>query len=61
MSLQILDRPRGVRKVGERKWTAQCPAHDDRNPSLSIHECDNGTWSIVMWAAITKRFSRPSA
>ena len=42
MSLQILDRLRGVRKIGEKKWTAQCPAHDDRSPSLSIRECDNG-------------------
>ena len=42
MSLQILDRLRGVRKTGERKWTAQCPAHDDRSPSLSIRECDDG-------------------
>ena len=41
MSLQILDRLRGVRKIGDRKWTARCPAHDDRSPSLSIRECDD--------------------
>ena len=42
MSLQILDRLRGVRKIGERRWEAQCPAHNDRTPSLSIRECDGG-------------------
>ena len=42
MSLQILDRLRGVRKIGERRWEARCPTHDDRTPSLSIRECDNG-------------------
>ena len=50
MSLQILDRLRGVRKIGEKKWTAQCPAHDDKNPSLSICECDNGTVLVYCFA-----------
>jgi hypothetical protein len=35
----ILKRLRGVRRNGN-GWTAVCPAHDDRNPSLSIDERD---------------------
>jgi hypothetical protein len=33
----ILSRVRGVRRCGN-GWIALCPAHADRNPSLSIHE-----------------------
>jgi putative DNA primase/helicase len=29
------------RKIG-REWMAQCPAHDDRTPSLSIRDTDGG-------------------
>ncbi len=50
MSLQILDRLRGVRKIGERRWEAQCPAHNDRTPSLSIRETDNGKILIHCFA-----------
>lgn len=31
----------GARKQGE-QWMARCPAHDDRNPSLSIKQGDDG-------------------
>ena len=37
----VLSRLRKVKPSG-RGWTACCPAHDDRNPSLSIAEGDNG-------------------
>jgi len=41
-SLQnFLDRLEKVRSNGK-GWTARCPAHDDRNPSLSIGEGDDG-------------------
>lgn len=30
-----------VRAAGRRKWTAQCPAHDDRNASLSLDMGDD--------------------
>jgi putative DNA primase/helicase len=33
---QITDR--APKRVGEDRWMALCPAHDDRNPSLSIRE-----------------------
>jgi hypothetical protein len=32
----VLARLDGVKQVGDDKWTAHCPAHDDRSPSLSV-------------------------
>ena len=37
----LLHRLEGVRSCG-RGWKARCPAHEDRNPSLSVHEGDRG-------------------
>jgi hypothetical protein len=37
--LSCLDR---VRKTGAGRWLALCPAHEDRSPSLSIRELDDG-------------------
>jgi hypothetical protein len=42
MSLElesVLTRLAGVRRNGD-GWVARCPAHEDHNPSLSIHERD---------------------
>lgn len=44
--LATLDR---TRKSGA-GWTARCPAHDDRNPSLSVREGDNGAVLIKCMA-----------
>jgi DNA primase len=38
----ILDRLDGVRETGRGRWLARCPAHEDRYPSLSIRELDDG-------------------
>jgi putative DNA primase/helicase len=32
----LLSRLEGVRPAGPHSWMARCPAHDDRNPSLSV-------------------------
>lgn len=32
----------GVRKTGDDRWLARCPAHDDRSPSLSLKELSDG-------------------
>jgi len=32
----LLGRLEGVRRAGPSSWVARCPAHDDRNPSLSV-------------------------
>ena len=37
--LALLDK---VRPNGKNQWMACCPAHDDRNPSLSIKEGQDG-------------------
>jgi len=38
---EFLSRLEGVRQVSEGSWMALCPAHDDRNPSLSIQLADD--------------------
>jgi hypothetical protein len=30
------------RRVGDGRWVARCPAHEDRSPSLSIRELNDG-------------------
>ena len=39
MTAETIARALGGRKVGQ-GWTACCPAHDDREPSLSIRDAD---------------------
>ena len=39
---QLLSRLQGVRQTGPGRWLARCPAHEDRSPSLSIREKDDG-------------------
>lgn len=31
-----------VRKTGNGRWVARCPAHDDKGPSLAIREIEDG-------------------
>ena len=38
---KVLGRFPNARKSGK-GWSAPCPAHEDRNPSLSISEGDDG-------------------
>jgi hypothetical protein len=35
---KILDRFNQVKAAGDGKWTACCPAHDDKTPSLSLKD-----------------------
>ena len=43
MSVQIiLDRLDKYRSVGDGKWVARCPSHEDSTPSLSITEKSDG-------------------
>jgi hypothetical protein len=32
----------GVRRTARDRWSASCPAHRDRQPSLSVRELDDG-------------------
>lgn len=40
---KLLSRLEGVRATGEDRWSARCPAHEDRSPSLSVRETGDGT------------------
>jgi hypothetical protein len=47
----------GVRGRGHGKWTARCPAHPDRKPSLSVRDGERGVlvhcWAGCSLGAIT--------
>ncbi|MHC8355666.1 virulence-associated protein E [Pseudomonas sp. LB3P81] len=45
--LPLLDK---VRQVKPGKWTARCPAHDDKTPSLHITEVEDGKLLVKCWA-----------
>lgn len=38
----ILSRLDKLHQTGPGRWIARCPAHDDRAPSLSVRELDDG-------------------
>lgn len=38
----LLARLDGVKPTGPGRWIAKCPAHQDRHPSLSIRELEDG-------------------
>lgn len=38
----ILSRLHKVRKTGPQNWLACCPAHDDRNPSMTLRDAGDG-------------------
>lgn len=42
MVLSMLDKVKSTGGKGQRQWVARCPAHDDREPSMSISEGHNG-------------------
>jgi hypothetical protein len=39
---RLLAAATGVRRSGPGRWSAICPAHPDRRPSLSVRELDDG-------------------
>lgn len=38
----LLPRLERVRKTGNGRWVSRCPAHEDKAPSLSVRELDDG-------------------
>lgn len=38
----LLSRLTKVKPTGRGTWLACCPAHEDRSPSMSIRDCDDG-------------------
>ena len=47
---KFIERLQVCRPSGKGKWIAQCPAHDDRSPSLSIKEAEDGRLLIKCFA-----------
>ncbi len=48
----LLTRLEAVRPRGSSKWSARCPAHADKNPSLAIAEGERGLL-VKCWAGCT--------
>lgn len=47
---EFLSRLEGVRRSGPGRWLARCPAHDDKSPSLSVREADDGRTLLTCFA-----------
>ena len=45
----VLHRLEKVKSTGPGKWVARCPAHDDKRPSLSIREAEDGKVLLKCW------------
>lgn len=50
---KVLSRLEKVKKTGTNQWKACCPGHDDKDPSLSIREVDDGKVLLHCWAGCT--------
>lgn len=46
----VLDRLDAVKQTGSGRYIARCPSHDDRSPSLSIREGDDGRTLLYCFA-----------
>ncbi|MCE8002719.1 CHC2 zinc finger domain-containing protein [Billgrantia ethanolica] len=46
----LLARLDKVKRTGQGRWVACCPAHQDKHPSLSVRETDDGTVLVKCWA-----------
>lgn len=46
---KVLDRLLRVKSAGPSEWTALCPAHDDKHPSLSVAEAEDGKVLLHCW------------
>ena len=46
----LLPRLEAVKETGPGRWCARCPAHDDKHPSLTVKETDDGTLLVRCWA-----------
>ncbi len=46
----LLDRLDAVRQCGDGRWSARCPAHGDKTPSLSVRELADGRILLYCFA-----------
>jgi hypothetical protein len=51
----ILSRLQKVRRTGAHRWSACCPAHEDRSPSLSIVQNETGKVFVNCFAGCDGR------
>ena len=49
----LLSRLDKVRRRGADQWSARCPAHDDKGPSLSVKELPDGRLLLRCFAGCT--------
>lgn len=47
---RVLDRVENPKQSAPGRWMCKCPAHEDRGPSLSIREMDDGRVLIYCFA-----------
>ena len=50
---KVLGRLDKVKQAGVRQWKACCAGHNDKDPSLSIREADDGKVLLHCWAGCT--------
>ena len=41
-AVTLLERLDGVKQLAPSRWMARCPSHQDRSPSLSVREMEDG-------------------
>lgn len=46
----LLNRLEKVKRTGENRWVARCPAHDDKHPSLAVREMPDGRVLVKCFA-----------
>ncbi|MGB1650618.1 MAG: virulence-associated protein E [Acidimicrobiales bacterium] len=46
----LLDRLEKYKQLGEGKWIAVCPAHNDLSPSLAVDEMPDGKVLLKCWS-----------
>lgn len=49
----LLSRLENVKRTGDGRWIARCPAHDDRRASLSIRDLEDGRILVHDFAGCT--------
>lgn len=47
---RVLARLEAVRQTGPGRWLARCPSHEDRRPSLSVRETEDGRLLLYCFA-----------
>jgi DNA primase len=51
----FLDKLTKVKRTGNGTWLACCPAHEDRSPSMSVRELDDGRVLVHCFAGCGRR------